>query len=125
MTAKNAELIPVERIREAIILLRGQKVMLDRDLAALYGVQTKALKQAVKRNADRFPDDFMFVLSAEEFATLRSQFVTSKGAGNSAVLRYQIGTSKRETRGGTQYAPMAFTVKKNRGGRKLRPRDRP
>ncbi len=93
MSAKNTKLIPVERIREAIILLRGQKVMLDRDLAALYGVQTKALKQAVKRNAERFPDDFMFVLSAEEIATLRSQIVTSK----------------RERRGGTQYAPMAFT----------------
>ncbi len=65
MSAKNIELIPVERIREAIILLRGQKVMLDRDLAALYGVQTKVLKQAVKRNAERFPGDFMFVLSAE------------------------------------------------------------
>lgn len=110
MSAKNTELIPVERIREAIILLRGQKVMLDRDLAELYGVETKALKRAVKRNADRFPDDFMFVLSPEEFAEWRSQFVTSKETGNAAVvLRRQIGTSKRETRGGTQYAPMAFT----------------
>lgn len=67
--------------------------MLDRDLAALYDVPTKALKQAVRRNARRFPDDFMFVLTSEEFATLRSQFVTSK----------------TETRGGPQYAPMAFT----------------
>jgi hypothetical protein len=67
--------------------------MLDRDLAALYGVPTKALKQAVKRNAGRFSDNFMFVLTPEEFAFLRSQFVTSK----------------REARGGTQYAPMAFT----------------
>jgi hypothetical protein len=93
MSDRKTDLIPVERIREAIILLRGQKVMLDRDLAALYGVPTKALKQAVKRNAGRFPGDFMFVLTPEEFAFLRSQFVTSK----------------REARGGTQYAPMAFT----------------
>ncbi len=92
MTAKKAELIPVERIREAIILLRGQKVMLDRDLAALYGVPTKVLKQAVKRNADRFPPDFMFVLGREDVAILRSQFVTSRSGW-----------------GGQRYAPMAFT----------------
>ncbi len=92
MSAKNTELIPVERIREAIILLRGQKVMLDRDLAELYGVPTKALKQAVKRNAERFPNDFMFVLSPEEFEEWRSQFVTSKS-----------------DRMGLRYPPMAFT----------------
>ena len=85
--------IPAERIERAIYLLRGQKVILDRDLATLYGVPTKALKQAVNRNPKRFPDDFMFVLDGEEFATLRSQFVTSKS----------------DPRGGTQYAPMAFT----------------
>lgn len=56
----NTNLIPIERIERAIYLIRGQKVMLDRDLAALYGVATKVLKQAVKRNIDRFPDDFMF-----------------------------------------------------------------
>lgn len=67
--------------------------MLDRDLAHLYGVPTKALKQAVRRNASRFPDDFAFILDNQEFATLRSQFVTSKS----------------DPRGGTQYAPMAFT----------------
>ena len=73
------DLVPMERIRQAIIMLRGQKVMLDRDLALLYGVPTKVLKQAVRRNAGRFPADFMFVLSREEFVALRSQFVTSKG----------------------------------------------
>jgi len=77
---KIAEKIPMSEdvIEQAIYLIRGQKVMLDRDLAALYGVDTKALKQAVKRNLKRFPDDFMFVLDPEEFTTLRSQIVTSK-----------------------------------------------
>lgn len=70
--------------------IRGQKVMLDFDLAALYEVETKVLKQAVKRNLDRFPKDFMFELSKEEFERLRSQFVTSK-------------------RGGMRYQPFAFT----------------
>jgi len=85
--------IPFERIASVIHVIRGQKVMLDRDLAKLYGVPTKALKQAVRRNPDRFPDDFMFVLAPEEFAALRSQFVTSK----------------TDLRGGVQYPPMAFT----------------
>ncbi len=60
------ELVPVEVIEKRIFLIRGQKVMIDRDLAFLYGVSTKALNQAVKRNAARFPDDFMFLLSDEE-----------------------------------------------------------
>ena len=60
-----------------IYLLRGIKVMLDRDLAEMYGVETKVFKQAVKRNLERFPSDFMFTLTKEEFQTLRSQFVTS------------------------------------------------
>ena len=64
-------------IEARILALRAQRVMLDADLAALYGVQTKVLVQAVKRNAARFPEDFMFQLSPEEFANLRSQFVTS------------------------------------------------
>ncbi|HQU46095.1 MAG TPA: ORF6N domain-containing protein [Pirellulales bacterium] len=71
-------LVPAERIERAILLIRGQKVMLDRDLAELYGVPTKAFNQAVKRNAKRFPDDFMFQLTADEAAALRSQFVTLK-----------------------------------------------
>jgi len=84
--------IPVERIERAIYLIRGQKVMLDRDLAALYGVETRALKQAVKRNEARFPSDFMFVLSDEELSKWRSQFVTSNA-----------------DRMGLRHAPMAFT----------------
>jgi hypothetical protein len=70
------EIMPILRISQAIRLLRGKKVLLDFDLAALYDVPTKALNQAVKRNAARFPEDFMFQLSAEEARSLRSQFVT-------------------------------------------------
>ena len=65
--------IPVERITRAILLIRGQKVMLDTDLAELYDVGTKALNQAVKRNRGRFPDDFMFQLTWEEAENPRSQ----------------------------------------------------
>ena len=75
--AMGETLVPLERIRRAILLLRGQKVLLDRDLAVLYGVPTKVLKQAVKRNAGRFPEDFMFVLTRGEFAEWRSQFQNS------------------------------------------------
>lgn len=71
-------IIPIETIERKIFLIRGKKVMLDRDLAFLYGVSTKALKQAVKRNYKRFPEDFMFELSKGEFENWRSQFVTSK-----------------------------------------------
>ncbi len=87
-----SDLIPAERIEGMILPLRGQKVMLDRDLAALYGVETKALKRAVKRNATRFPDDFMFVMTQEELTDWRHQF----------------GTSNSE-RMGLRYPPMAFT----------------
>ena len=87
-----SSLVPIERIEGKILLIRGQKVMLDRDLAELYGVKTKALKQAVRRNIKRFPDDFMFELTKEEFENWRSQFVTS----NSDKM-------------GLRYVPMAFT----------------
>ena len=70
------ELIPEERIEKAILLIRGQNVMLDKDLASLYGVQVKVLNQAVKRNLARFPADFMFQLTPEEGDALRSQSVT-------------------------------------------------
>ncbi len=69
--------IPEERIEAKIYLIRGKKVMLDRDLALLYGVTTKVLNQAVKRNIERFPDDFMFNLSLNEAPNLKSQIVTS------------------------------------------------
>ena len=82
--------MPMERITRSILLIRTQKVMLDADLAALYGVETRVLVQAVKRNRDRFPPDFMFQLTKPEFDKLRSQVVTS-------------------TWGGRRYPPYAFT----------------
>jgi hypothetical protein len=82
--------IPIERITRAILLIRGQKVILDTNLAELYEVETKALNRAVKRNIDRFPADFMFELTNEEAERLRCQFGTSK-------------------RGGRRYRPYAFT----------------
>lgn len=84
-------IIAVERIAQFIRWIRGQKVLLDADLAVLYGVETKNLNKAVKRNAERFPADFMFQITLEE---LRS-------------LRFQFGTSK--ARGGLRYRPFAFT----------------
>ncbi len=91
MMADNRSLIPVEQIERSILVIRGQKVILDKDLALLYGVETKFLVRAVKRNFDRFPSDFMFQLSSEEFDHLRCQ----------------LGTSS--SRGGRRYAPYAFT----------------
>ena len=85
-------IVPIESIVSKIIFLRGEKVMLDRDLAELYGVETKVLKQAVRRNIKRFPGDFMFELTKKEFENWRSQFVTS----NSDKM-------------GLRYKPMAFT----------------
>jgi phage regulator Rha-like protein len=84
-------LVPVERIEKAILLIRRQKVMLDVDLAALYGVETKMLVRAVKRNINRFPTDFMFQLNKEEFDNLRFHFGTSSDWG------------------GRRYPPYAFT----------------
>jgi hypothetical protein len=86
------DIVSTELISSKIYFIRGVKVMLDRDLAVLYDVQTKALKQAVRRNIQRFPEDFMFELSKHEFADWRSQFVTS----NSDKM-------------GLRYSPMAFT----------------
>ncbi len=88
----SSRFVPAEFIESKMYLIRGQKIMLDRDLAALYHVETKVLKQAVKRNLKRFPGDFMFVLSASELADWRSQFVTSN-------------SDKK----GLRHAPMAFT----------------
>lgn len=78
----NSSLVPSEVIENKILLIREQKVMIDRDLAVLYGVSTKALNQAVKRNIERFPEDFMFRLSLEEAAISRSQIVTLKKQGS-------------------------------------------
>jgi len=78
--------VPGEVIERRIYLIRGQKVLLDADLAELYQVETKNLNKAVKRNLDRFPPDFMFQLTKQEAAALRSQFVASN-------LSFQFGTS--------------------------------
>ena len=69
--------IPVARIENRIVLIRGHKVMIDADLAELYGVETRRLNEQVRRNRSRFPADFIFELTAEEFAHLKSQFATS------------------------------------------------
>jgi len=88
-----ANLVPTERIERSILLIRGHKVMLDTDLAELYGVTTFNLNKAVRRNIDRFPQDFMFQLTADE----------------ARVLRFQIGMSKPRGRGGRRYLPYMFT----------------
>lgn len=82
--------LPEETLFKKIHLIRDQKILFDFDLASLYGVETRVLKQAVKRNAERFPEDFMFVLTPKEAQNLRSQIVTSSW-------------------GGTRHPPMAFT----------------
>jgi ORF6N domain len=92
MKPKPSSGVPVERITERIYLIRSTKVMLDRDLAGLYEVETRALKQAVRRNIERFPPDFMFELTAEELQNWRSQFVTS--------IAEKMGL---------RHSPMAFT----------------
>ncbi|MFM2229047.1 MAG: hypothetical protein RL607_305 [Bacteroidota bacterium] len=83
---------PKETVLDKIYVIRNQKVLLDRDLAQLYGIETKRLKEAVKRNLSRFPEDFMFVLTDEEFQEWRSQFASSKSL-----------------KMGLRHAPMAFT----------------
>ena len=75
------QLLPLEAITQRIIVLREQKVLIDADLAALYGVQTRRLNEQVRRNKARFPEDFIFELTAEEFADLKSQFATSSWGG--------------------------------------------
>jgi len=87
-----SNIVSIEQIERQILLLRGQKVLLDVHLAALYGVTTKRLNEQVRRNQSRFPDDFMFQLTLDEVEALRSQIATSKGG-----------------RGGRRYAPYVFT----------------
>lgn len=91
--SSKTDLIPAERIARSIYFLRGQKVMLDSDLAELYGVETSNLNKAVKRNVDRFPPDFMFQLTPEEWEN----------------LRFQIGISSLKEYGGRRYLPYVFT----------------
>ena len=90
--ADSRSVVPAERIERSILLIRGHKVMLDSDLAGLYAVETRALVQAVQRNRERFPDDFMFQLTKEEFDNLKSQSVISSSGW-----------------GGRRFPPYAFT----------------
>lgn len=96
--AKEPSSLAVAALAQSIHFVRGHKVMLDADLATLYGVPTKVLNQAVKRNAERFPPDFMFQLSVDEHQALRSQLVTSNESGTGATGR-----------GGRRYSPWVFT----------------
>lgn len=93
MARSKRAVVAVEQIERSILMIRGQKVMLDADLATLYGVETGELVRAVKRNIGRFPDDFAFLLTAKEFTNLRCQ----------------IGTSSLSNYGGRRYAPFVFT----------------
>jgi hypothetical protein len=96
-------LIPIERLDNAIVEIRGRKVILSHDLASLYGVSTRRLNEQVNRNANRFPPDFMFQLTWEEAQVLRSQAAASNGTGS----RSQIATLKRG--GNIKYRPYAFS----------------
>ncbi len=109
-------LITLPQIKNKILTIRGQQVMLDRDLAEFYGVKTKRLNEAVKRNKERFPKDFCFQLTKEEYEFLRSQTVTSNSKLN--FLRSQFATSniatskttfKKDARGGRRYLPYVFS----------------
>ncbi len=100
----------IELIENKIYLIRGKKIMLDRDLANLYRVETKALNRAVRRNIKRFPEDFMFQLTLEETESMRYQFDTAHeepALNKDESLRYQIGTLKRGQH--IKYFPYAFT----------------
>ena len=101
--------MPLERIRQAILLLRGQKVMLDRDLAALYGVKTGVLNQAVKRNRERFPPDFMLQLTREEIRNI-SQFVISSSAMKHAPRVYAFTEQGVAMLSGVLNSPRAVQV---------------
>ncbi|RJP82068.1 MAG: ORF6N domain-containing protein [Desulfobacteraceae bacterium] len=92
MSTKSGDLVPEKKILKIIILVRGEKVILDSDLAILYGVETRRLNEQVRRNIDKFPDDFMFQLTKEEFENLKSQFATSSA-----------------TWGGRRKLPLVFT----------------
>jgi hypothetical protein len=104
MSKKTLVIIPSERVESKIYFIRGKKIMFDKDLSELYGVATKVLNQAVRRNLKRFPEDFMFRLNKQELEIWKSQIVTS----NDKNLRSQIVTSSLE-HGGLRYPPYVFT----------------
>ena len=126
MTAKKTTTktlsIPQERIANAILLIRGEKVMLDAHLAELYGVETRRLNEQVRRNQARFPKDFIFALTAQEFANLKSQFATSSWGGrrkrpfafteHGAIMAATVLNSPRAV-AMTIYVVRAFTQLRN------------
>ena len=108
------ENVTAQTIENKIFTIRDVQVMLDKDLAELYGVETKVLNQAWKRNIERFPEEFCFQLTKEEVEILRSQYATSRSQivtlnTEDSFLKSQIVTSKKENRGGNRYLPYAFT----------------
>lgn len=108
---KKRLMIPVEHVERRILLIRGHNVMLDSDLAELYGVETKALNRAVRRNRERFPEGFMFQLTREEHRSLRYQFGTlePKARSEAQGLRSQFVTLESGRGKYSKYLPMAFT----------------
>jgi hypothetical protein len=106
---KTESIVPVEKIGRLILVIRGQRVMLDSDLAEMYGVPTKVLNQAVRRNLDRFPADFMFKLNNQEVRNLRSQFVTSNATGEPPDEDDFAPLLEKAGRGGRRYLPYVFT----------------
>jgi hypothetical protein len=103
-------LIPAERIARAIVILRGRRVLLDAELAAMYGVETRVLVQAVKRNPERFPGDFMFRLSPAEAQSLRSQIVISKARGGRRSAPYAFSEQGVAMLSGVLNCPRAIAV---------------
>ena len=105
---KSSNKLTADQLGRLIYEIRGERVMLDSDLASIYGVETKALNRAVKRNRHRFPKDFMFQLSEDEWKNLRYQISTSSSGREHQSLRYQIGTSSLG-HGGRRSRPYVFT----------------
>jgi hypothetical protein len=105
---KPSNKLTTDQLGRLIYETRGERVMLDSDLASIYGVETKALNRAVKRNQDRFPKDFVFQLSEDEWKNLRHQIGTSTSGREHQSLKYQIGTSSLG-HGGRRTRPYAFT----------------
>jgi hypothetical protein len=105
---KSSNKLTTDQLGRLIYEIRGERVMLDSDLASIYGVETKALNRAVKRNRDRFPKDFVFLISEDEWKNLRYQIGTSSSRREHPSLRYQIGTSSLG-HGGRRNRPYVFT----------------
>jgi hypothetical protein len=105
---KSSNKLTTDQLGRLIYEIRGERVMLDSDLASIYGVETKALNRAVKRNRDRFPKDFLFQLTEDEWKNLRYQIGTASSSREHQSLRYQIGNSSLG-HGGRRNRPYVFT----------------